>query len=374
MQDKKILYTVLSGDIAGGQMVCLGIMEASQNAGYKVLLLSQTEGPFTELVRSKGIKVYVIPLKRSFYFYKIPILMGILIKERINMVHSHDFVSGNILIRIAARLSNTPVISHMHIKNHYSNISRLYARNLDNITAGFCKKIIAVSHSIKKDLIEQGYPENNIEVIYNGIKIEEKKEDFFKENLLDDLYLREDYKIFLCAGRLCKNKGQEDLIHAAYKIVKEPPETCFIFAGEDIERNGLYKEELYDIVKYFKLEDNVRFLGLRKDTKNLLEISDCLILPSYVEGLRFVVLEAMAERKPVIAYSVDGVPEEVIDGQTGYLVNKGDIEALKEAILKIIKDPEKAKILGENGYNIVKQKFNLTDKANRILEIYREIV
>jgi len=375
MQAKRILYTVLSGDIAGGQMVCFNMMKAARQAGYEVVLLSQTDGPFTELVKSIGIKVYVVFLRRSFYFHKIPAIISILKREKIDLVHSHDIVSGNIMLRIAAKLAGVPVISHMHIKNHYNNFlfNKIYARALDNMTARFCSKIIAVGMAVKKDLIVQGYPENNIEVVCNGVEIDEEKNVFLSDDLLEDLNLREDFKIFLHVGRFCKDKGQADLIHAASEVIKQEPLAHFVFAGEDIVTDGLYAQKLNELVKSLKIEDNIRFLGLRKDVRDLLKMADCLVLPSYLEGLPIVILEAMAEKKPVIAYNIDGVSEEVVDKETGYLVDEGNVGALAGAILKIINNPEQAKILGDNGYNLASKKFNFKDKINRILQIYKEI-
>ena len=371
---KRILYTVDSGNIAGGQMVCFNIMMAAKNSGYEVILLSQTQGSFVNLVHDKGIKVYIVSLKRSFYFHKIPSLIKILKQERIELVHTHDSVTGNILMRTAALLAGIPVISHIHIKNYFSRniFSRIFAKTLDNLTAGICKHIIAVSQSTKKSLVDQGYPEDKIEVVRNAVDIETLSSCFDRAALLNELGIKPNAKIFLHIGRLCPDKGQQDLLEALRFISKKRDDIYCLFAGEDIAYEGRFKEKLDNMIRAHKLKENIKMLGFRRDIDSLINISDVVVLPSYEEGLPLAALEAMKNKRPFVGYATGGIPEVIEDGKNGYLVEKGNTRKLARALTAIIENPVKAVKMGHEGFGVIKERFDFKVQMNKILKIYKD--
>jgi glycosyltransferase involved in cell wall biosynthesis len=245
---------------------------------------------------------------------------------------------------------------------------------MDNMTAKSCAKIISVSKATKEDLIRQGYPKQKIEVVYNGIKVEERKSRIDERAVRESLGVPEDARMIMHIGRLCPDKGQQDVLEVAGEIIKEFPASYFIFVGKDIAHAGLFEKRLIEKTRDYGLERNIRFLSLRNDIADLLSLSECLVLPSRLEGFPVVILEAMTAKKPVVAYRSDGIIEAIVDRQTGYLVNPGDLKGLKEGILRILRNPENAKILGENGFARVKEKFTLENQTDRILEIYKEIL
>lgn len=369
-----ILYTVLSGDIAGGQKMCFNIMVAARKTGYNPILLSQTQGPFVDLVEKEDIKTYIISLKRTFYFHRILSLIKILKNEKIDLIHSHDTVAGNILIRMAGLITNIPIISHIHCKNHFSRniFSCVFAKTLDNLTAKICKHIIAVSESIKKDLIDQGYPKKKIKVIYNAIDIELSPAAYDRSELLKELGIESDARIFLHIGRLSPDKGQEDLLEAMGLITKTRDDTYCLFAGEDIQYENRFKDRLNGKIKIYGLEKFAKLLGFRKDIDVLISVSDVVVLPSYEEGLPLVVLEAMKNKKPIVAYATGGITEAVKNGENGYLVEKGDVEGLKNALTAVVENPLRSMEMGERGFRIVKEKFDIRSQNNKIFKIYKD--
>jgi glycosyltransferase involved in cell wall biosynthesis len=372
---KRILYIIHDGNIAGGQTVCFNILKAARNSGYQVLVLSQTKGPMLKLMQDNGIKVYVVPLKRSFYFHKIPKLIKILKQEKIDLIHTHNSLSASILIRLTALLSKVPVIAHLHIKNHFSRniISHIFSRTLDNLTAKTCKYIIAVSQATRSNLIRQGYPEQKIKVIHNAVETDEIILRFNRKALLNKLGINPKAKVFVHIGRLCPNKGQIDLLEALRLITRGRNNIYCLFAGEDTAYGGRFREKLEKIIKCHNLKENIKILGLRQDIDALINISNAVILPSYCEGLPLVALQAMKYRRPFVGYATDGIPEAVRDGKNGYLVKKGDIQGLAKALIAILENPEKAKTMGEAGFKIVRERFNLKQQTERILSLYKKV-
>ena len=98
-----------------------------------------------------------------------------------------------------------------------------------------------------------------------------------------------------------------------------------------------------------------------------------LVLPSWIEGMPLVVLDAMAHRKPVVATPVGGTPELVVDEETGLLVPPRDPERLAAAIGRVLADPELATRLGEAGRRRAAESFTIERMTRRVLEIYDEV-
>ena len=167
----KVLYTVINGEIAGGQMVCLQIVEALLRSGYQALVVSPSEGPFTELLREKRIPVFLIPFKKTYSFHRAFQLAKLVQKEKVDLIHSHGTVPVNVHSRLAARLASIPCISHIHAANVFNAhpLIRRYQVVLDNWTSHFCDRLIAVSKATKESLVQQGIPPDRVEVIPNGI-------------------------------------------------------------------------------------------------------------------------------------------------------------------------------------------------------------
>lgn len=372
---KRILYTIDDGNIAGGQMVCFNILKAARDSGYQVLVLSRTAGPMIKVIQDNGVKVYVVPLKRSFYFHKITKLIKILKQERIDLIHAHSAVSGNILIRLAALISFVPVISHIHIRNHFSRniIARIFSKTLDNLTAKTCKYIIAISQATKSSLIQQGYPGEKIKVIHNAVETDAVAFRSDRKALLDELGINPGHKVFVHIGRLCPNKGQLDLLEALPFIAQTKNNIYCLFVGEDIAFGGRFRKKLERMIRSHQLRENIKMLGFRQDVDSLISISDAVVLPSYYEGLPLVALEAMRQRRPFVGYATDGIPEAVVDGENGYLVKQGDIQGLAKALIAILENPEKAKAMGEAGFKIVRERFDLKQQTEKILALYKKV-
>jgi len=156
-------------------------------------------------------------------------------------------------------------------------------------------------------------------------------------------------------GVLIYLKGVHVLIKSIELVVKQYKGLKLLIAGE-----GGYKEELQKLVRYYRLEDNVIFLGhLKQSTlKEYMKRCAMLVLPSLSEGLGRVIAEAMACGKPVIGANVGGIPDLIKDGENGFLVPPNDVEALAEKITYLIENPEVAREMGDRGKKFILNRFS----------------
>ena len=160
---------------------------------------------------------------------------------------------------------------------------------------------------------------------------------------------------FVCLNTFDKYKGIDTLIKAASIVKKHGYQFELDIYGDGSEST---KKSLKSIINTNNLENNIRFKGRVVDTSKVYRESTCLIQPSYLESFGLTIIEAMAHSRPVIVAKSGGPEDIVIDGETGYLVEKNDEKAIAEKMIDIIENPDKNKKFGINAYKNYVKKYN----------------
>ncbi len=362
-----IVQLVIGGDVAGGQMVALQIARAARARGDRVVFVSPTRGPFTGLVEREGMDVRIVDVSRSFKLAGILRLVRLLRSLHADVLHTHTALAANALARVAGRLAGVPVISHLHIENHFrpSGLARALHTTLDNATARLAARVLAVSTSTRQALVAQGYPPRLVEVLHNGIDVEAEGARR-GTGLRAELGVPDDAVLAGEVARLCDVKGQRELIEAVALV----PGVHVAFVGDDLEQGGAYRALLERLARVRGVADRVHFLGYRADAGAIVDQLDLVALPSWIEGMPIVVLEAMAHGKPVVATPVGGTPELIANGETGLLVPPRDPARLAEAIRLLVSNRELAQRLGAAGLDRVRREFSEAAMTARVLEVY----
>jgi glycosyltransferase involved in cell wall biosynthesis len=257
-----------------------------------------------------------------------------------------------------------PVVSHLHIANHFRPATRALLAGLDNATARMSAVLVAVSENTRIAYEEQGYP-HRIRVVYNGVGAATVD----AKGLREELSIPADAPLVAEVGRLCDVKGQHELIAAVARL----PGARVVLVGADLEQGGAYERTLRDRADELGVADRVVFAGYRDDAARVVAAADVFALPSWTEGLPLVVLEAMALGRPVVATTVGGTPELVSDGETGLLVPPRDIEALTAALKRVLDDGALRRRLGEAGRRRVRERFSSEAMTRDMLAIYDEV-
>ena len=350
----RIVHVVIGGDVAGGQMVALELARAARAAGHDVSFVSPSGGQFLELVHDEGLEARVVPIRGALDLGALAGLTSVF--RRVDLVHTHGHFAVNVVSRVAGRLAGARVLSHMHIENTFrEGLGRRAQVALDNLTARLCFAIVAVSDATRESLVRQGYPADRMVTVHNGLD----------PGPHVDAVRLSDQPVVLEVARLAEVKGQRTLLAALPRI-----DATAVFVGRDLERGGAYETVLRAEADRLGVADRVVFAGHRDDVPALLAGCDVFCLPSTREGLPLVVLEAMAQRKPVVASAVGGTPELVVNGETGLLVPPGDAEALAQALIRVLEDPALASRLGNAGRERVVTEFSLRAMTAPVLELY----
>ncbi|MEM2261575.1 MAG: glycosyltransferase family 4 protein [Ignisphaera sp.] len=227
--------------------------------------------------------------------------------------------------------------------------------------------IIVPSIYVKQRVIEYyGVPSKKIEVIPHGINIEE----FNNINQVLDYNACRKNGVRICfVGRLTRRKGLIYLIKATEILKKKGYQISVNIIGDGPERKNLEKY----ITK--RSLSCIRFMGNLSRRRLLEELFTCDIfcMPSLHEAFGIAILEAMAARKPVVASTVGGIPELVLDGETGFLIPPGDVRGIVEAIEKLIIDEELRLKMGMNAYRRASQ-FSWKIAAEKLMNLYGRLL
>jgi glycosyltransferase involved in cell wall biosynthesis len=178
--------------------------------------------------------------------------------------------------------------------------------------------------------------------------------------------------MILFVGRLYSRKGLPTLLQAAREIAKGFKNTQFVISGGGFKQN---EEKLRKLARQLGIESNVSFVGYFPDEKlpDLYAAADIFVLPALYENFPFAILEAQSTGLPVVSTQVGGIPELVIDGQSGLLTEPANYEQLADAIIKLLQDSSLAERLGKKARQIVEEKFAWPLVTNQVVDLYQKV-
>lgn len=320
-----------------------------------------------ELWDKAGLRYHKLPTPSKLLLDGVYGLAKLLRHEKVDVVEIHG-LRANIIGRLAATFAGVPIILTSTLST--DDWRKWYHVWLDRLTSWTVNGWIPNSNACKQSLIErEKFCDKKIHVIYDGIDISywtrtPKKTSF--ESLRSQWDYSEKDIIFATIANLRPDKGIHFLIEAISSILKKHENARFVVAGDDCMGGQLQNK-----ARELGVDHAIKFLGFRKDIKEIYESVDAVILPSLREGLPICLIEAMSMELPVIATAVSGTPELVDDGITGILVPPKDPEAISKAVNKICSDLEIYKQKGVAGRKRVCDLFTIERMIEQLLEYYQ---
>jgi glycosyltransferase involved in cell wall biosynthesis len=154
------------------------------------------------------------------------------------------------------------------------------------------------------------------------------------------------------------------------------PDVHFLIVGEHSATPDMktYYEEQLRLIQSLSIEGHILFTGYRKDTFRILQALDVFALSTHLEGLPVAILEAMSQARPIVATAVDGIPEAVIEGQTGLLCGHQDDAGLAEKIMTLLDHPDLAQRLGLAARAYCLERFNQKQFADSVTAVYERVL
>jgi glycosyltransferase involved in cell wall biosynthesis len=331
---------------------------------YETLLVSgvesSDEGNMLELGRLPPIEPTIVPtLGRAISpLDDIRALAGLVSLARAfkpEIVHTHLAKAGA-LGRVAARLAGARLVVHTYhgsvFRGYFGQRESAVYLGIEQALARITTRIVAITSGQKADLINLGIaPGSKIVEIPLGLDLDQFRQLPARESAIAALGLPPDGQYVAIVARLVPIKDIPTFLRALARLTESLPELRGIVVGDGPERGAVE-----GIARDLGLGNRCRFLGWRADLPNVYAASDVVVLSSLNEGSPVSVIEAMAACRAVVATAVGGVPD-VVGEATGILVPPGDHRPLADAIVSLLKDPERRAELGRNGREVAFRRF-----------------
>jgi glycosyltransferase involved in cell wall biosynthesis len=342
----------------GGQNQVLLTVTGLAEAGHEAILVAHENGELARRAR-EGLRFVPFSPRSEFDIHAAWQLARVFDDQRPDVVHAHDPM-GVALVAMALRmptsLARRPLVVasrrvDFHLKRHA--FSKWKYRHVD--------VFVAASRVIAGILTSDGIEPDRIVVVHDGVDVARAVEAH------GAFWLPAGAPLVGNVAALAAHKGQRHLVAAAARVVRDAPDARFLIVGE-----GELHEALDRQIKELGLERHVRLAGFRDDAIGLMKSFDVFVMSSVTEGLGSAVLEAMACARPVVGTRAGGIPEAVVDGETGDLVPPHDEAALAAAIVRLLADPERRARYATAGRARVMDTFSVDQLVARTAELYEQ--
>jgi glycosyltransferase involved in cell wall biosynthesis len=287
--------------------------------------------------------------------------------NKVDLLHLNNSISRHHDWMVAALLTRVPCVVHERGLPEYGASDRFFARRLS--------LIIPVSRAIARAMVDQGVSPDNLRVMYDGLNPAKLKPATSADTLRAEWNVRPEQPIVGIVGNIREWKGQETVVRALIEVVKAQPDVVCFFVGATTPLDQPYMDRLTEMIAKANIQPNVRFTGYQKDVPSIVHMMRFVIHASVApEPFGMVVLEAMAQRRPVVVSRAGGVVEMVVEGETGYTFPPGDARELAARMIQLLENPRQAEKMGERGYERLVADFSLQSYMSDIHGAYRSIL
>lgn len=293
---------------------------------------------------------------------------------RPHVVHTHTSKAGA-LGRLAAACCRVPVVVHTYhghvFDAYFSPLKTRFVVATERLLAFGTSALVAVTARVRRDVLARGIGgDDQVVVVSLGLDLAPLvAAPALRGELRRELGLAPETPLVGIVARLVPIKAHETFLDAARAIAPVRPDIVFLVVGD-----GERRAELEAAVSAAGLASRVRFLGWRADLARLYADLDVVVLTSKNEGLPVALIEAMAASRPVVSTRAGGVEDVVTDGETGVVVEIGDVPAVARAVVDLIEDPARAARLGAAASASVVRRFDSTRLIDDVDALYQRLL
>jgi glycosyltransferase involved in cell wall biosynthesis len=343
--------------------------------GWKSVLCFETEPPedVASFLQLPNVTLEVLPHPADFNWSATRQLSGMLRRYRADILHLHFTGFVGAYPWLAHLLSVDKVFFTDHSSRSSNYVPRRapwWKRSLVQLINYPITRVICVSKYGCYCATSLGLlPASRYQLVYNGVDLSRVNADSRRgAEFRRRFNISNEKKIIVQVSWIIPEKGITDLLEVARLVISNHPDTQFVIVGE-----GPYREQYTKQAHKMGLGENVTWTGLMRDPfcEGVYDAADVVCqLSRWEEVFGWMIAEAMAFGKPVIATRVGGIPELVDEGKTGFLVDRGDVKAAAERLQTLLEDGELRKTLGSAGSQKTAERFNLQTNVQELIGVY----
>jgi len=333
-----------------------------RDRGHEVVVATRPSAEWAARAHEAGLAHYELPMASEVDLGSARALVRILRKHRIQVVHAHKGRARTLAL-IAGLFVRIPVlVLHRGVSFRLDPFNRLgYATRRVHA-------VIVVCESIKRGLVARGIAPDKIEVMYPSVDTNVFHPGVDGDGVRAELgFHRGDWVVTQIGQRSWK--GNDDVVDAMALVASTAPHARLLVVG------ARAPELLTERARRLGIGSRVRAVGYREDIPQILKASDCCIDASWKGlGLTGTLPEALAVGTPVLGSDLEGHPEVVLQGRTGFLFKPRDVPGIADAIGKLAADPERARAMGRAGRELVLREFASSVRVERTEALYRRLL
>jgi lipopolysaccharide heptosyltransferase II len=356
----KVLQILPSLEVGGVERGVVDLARTMKRRGHETVVISSGGELVTEL-QKMGIPHYALPVhqKTIFALGVVPKIVEVIRRERIDIVHARSRVPAW-LAWFAARETARPFVTTCH---------GYYSRHFFSRIMGWGKRVIVISRMIARHMMDDfGVPPERIRLIHRGIDLSQFPFSPFRYDEKPPT-LR-----ILNVGRFSPIKGQVEFLKAFHLLRQKLSSVEVWLVGSEGRGKTKYTQRILGTIRQLGLESCVKLLGTRRDIPDLMPQSDLLVLSTLVpEAFGRVLIEAGAVGTAVLATQVGGVVDIIDQGENGWLVPSGDIEAMAQSMFEILTDRARCKRYAVKLREKIEKQFTLDSMVDETLTVYQEV-
>jgi glycosyltransferase involved in cell wall biosynthesis len=361
----RVLHIISSGGMYGAEAVILNMSRTLNDGPHRSTLgvFLNSSNPNLQLHESatrEGIESHLIPCTGRLDRTAIRRIRELAVQTGADVVHAHGY-KADLYVYFALRGSNLPLVSTCHTWYNHDPKDRFFGV-VDRFVLRSYGNIVAVSESVRQDLLGAGVRADKISMIRNGIDL--RTFDRASAVVKGELGWSDSPLIGL-VGRLSMEKGVDIFLTAAARVLDQLPDAKFVVVGDGPDR-----AKLEALIEKLGIRGSVRMLGRRDDMPAVYASLDLMVSSSRREGLPIAILEGMASRLPLIATPVGAVPTVMFDDHTGVLVRAEDPELLATKIIELLQDDSQRERLGSAARKLVEEQFSAQRMTADYLNVY----
>jgi glycosyltransferase involved in cell wall biosynthesis len=361
----RILQLYPKGDFFTGAAVQLRDLAAGLAArGHHVTIATPPSDAWVARCREAGLAHAAIPMRRPWDPRAAWRLARLIRRQRIQLAHAHKGRARTLALLAGLMGGRTLLVLNRGVSFPVTRANRL------GYSSRRIHAVVAVCQSIKRGLVAAGVPAGEIEVIYSGTDLDRFHPGVDGAPIRRELGLGAELRLVTQIG-VRSWRGWRDLLEAMARVSARVASARLLFVGAPPPRIA----EIADRARERGLADRVLVLGHRDDVPAILAASDLVVDASYAGlGITGSIREALACERPVVATAVAGMPELVLDGETGVLVPPRAPAALADAVVRLLGDPTAAQAMARAGRKRVEAQFSLRAKLDATEALYRRLV
>jgi glycosyltransferase involved in cell wall biosynthesis len=368
---RRILKVCTSRSWGGMEMSMTVTAERLRSRGHEIVPVCYPGSPIEERLRALDFEPLLFDLWGKFHPFKAFQLSRIINGAEVDIVHT-DYSRDLFTLVPALKMAKpTPLVLHKHVGTKNPKNLPVHPWLYNRVDCA-----IGISEVIVRNLVET-HPlrPDQVMLIHHGIDLERFKPDPKRRQALrEELGVGEDGLLVGIVGRLQRHKGHLEFLEVAKRLVPRHPGVKFVIVGEATRGEDEEANEVVDVLEAAGLGDRLILTGYRDDVPDLLGAMDVFLFPTHAEAFGLVIVEAMAMGVPVVSSNCDGVPDIVVEGETGFLVEPTHVPALTEAVEDLLTDPSKRAAFGAAGRERALRLFSLDKMCEELEGLYGVLI